>query len=98
VEGDVVDADLAPVPGVHAEGGQRAHVEVARDDALDPLVEATVVDRGEKPDRPEVEREHGHVAARERPEREEDRAIPAEHHSEVRVGFRVGAEMAALPR
>ena len=78
------------------ERGHADHVEVARDDAVDAVLDAAVVDRREEPDRAVVEREDRHVAPGEEAHRGEDRAVAAEHHREVGVAVRLGSEHHAV--
>ena len=65
------------------ETGHLHHLEVAGERSAEAVAELVALDRGEEADRAEVEAEDGHVGARVGAQRLQDRAVAAEHETEV---------------
>ena len=81
-EGDVVESEGAARFRRHLETREVDDFEIAGEGAANPLAGLVPLDRREKADGPEIDREHGNAAARVPPQRVEDRAVAAEDQAE----------------
>ncbi len=66
--------------------------------AADAVLQFLRLDRRQEPDRAEVDREDWYPGARVAAQRAQDRAVPAQHHAQLRIAAERSIDLDAWPR
>ncbi len=85
VHGQVVDGQPGSGLARSLDPGQGKHLVVTGEGAPEPRFRLLPVHRGQKPDLAEVDREHGNLRARVRPQPAEDGAVASDREADVDV-------------